>query len=225
MVLIHLHALQHDAVYFKQCLAGSKTQTRWTTFLLFKKMEAWNCIASVCGFGWQTSLLPGRLRKSQPCPVSQQASNGTGERPRASPVALHEGSSWRGFFHTVTSRDPHQVAMCYSPQVLPWDNQHLINSIERLKAHRFHRTLWVARDLINIIQFPPLYHRQGHLPLDRVASSPIQPALNISRDGESIWVLTSNAKIFEMRSWRTSTATKKGKVQITTHNPKATVND
>jgi len=44
---------------------------------------------------------------------------------------------------------------------------------------------WVGRDLIDHLVPTPLCHRQGHLPLDQVAQSLIQPGLEHCQGGGS----------------------------------------
>jgi len=44
------------------------------------------------------------------------------------------------------------------------------------------RMVWVGRDLIDLLD-PTLCHGQGHLPLDQVAQSPIQPGLELFHGG------------------------------------------
>jgi len=51
-----------------------------------------------------------------------------------------------------------------------------------LDHHRM--TEWFGLEgTLLIIQFQHSCHRQGHLPLDQVAQSPVQPALNTAREG------------------------------------------
>ena len=43
--------------------------------------------------------------------------------------------------------------------------------------------IWVGRDIVDHLA-PTLHHGQGHLPLDQVAQSPVQPGLEHFQGGD-----------------------------------------